>query len=259
MRTRKSRRKNEAPSTEDDVRSIFDRGQTKRGTSPGPIRPAAVIAELMVTIGVLVLAFVAWAMWLSDIPANAAAAQRLEEFGPPPAAEGEYTRHDGPSPEEPDVSHGETMGVLYVPALGADYEVPIASGAGQDVLKDAVAGHYASTQGPGQVGNFAITGHRTTYGKIFHDIEELAAGDPIVVRTDAAWYVYTVSETLIVEPWQNEVISPVPSQPGEEATERHLTITTCHPLYGYSERYIVHAKLDHWVDPAEGTPEEVTA
>lgn len=252
MRTRTP----DQPSTEDEVRAIFDRIHGRRHSNEvGPVR---VVVEMVITIGALMVVFALWAAYLPDIPANAAAAKRLDDFGPPPATGRDYTRHDGPSPEEPDVAHGETMGVLYIPALGDDYQVPIAKGAGQDVLKDAVAGHYASTQRPGQVGNFAVAGHRTTYGKIFYDIEKIEIGDPIVVRTDVAWYVYKVTDTLIVKPWQNEVIAPVPSDPGAEATERMLTITTCHPLLGYSERYIVHAALDHWVDPAEGAPEEVS-
>ena len=54
-------------------------------------------------------------------------------------------------------------------------------------------GHYVGTAGPGQVGNFAVAGHRTTYGRPFHDVDRLEDGDRVVVETAGEVYVYEVT------------------------------------------------------------------
>lgn len=112
---------------------------------------------------------------------------------------------------------------------------------------------------PGQVGNFSLAGHRQTRGKVLNDIDLLAEGDHIYVRTKDGYYTYTVYSHEIVQPDQVEVIEPVPGQPGVAPTERLLTLTTCHPRYGDTERYIVHARLESWRPAAAGAPAEIAA
>jgi sortase A len=104
------------------------------------------------------------------------------------------------------------------------------------------------------VGNFAVAGHRVTYGRPFNRVEELAPGDPVVVETREGWFVYRVRDTLIVTPDRVDVIEPVPQRPGAEPTERLLTLTTCHPMFSARERYIVHAVFDTWQPRAAGEP-----
>jgi sortase A len=106
---------------------------------------------------------------------------------------------------------------------------------------------------PGAVGNFAIAGHRTTYGKPFNRIAELQVGDPIVIRTQHAWYVYTVTSTEIVDPGQVGVIAPVPDKPGATPTARMITMTTCTPMYSASQRYVVHGELTYWANADDGS------
>ena len=62
--------------------------------------------------------------------------------------------------------------IVRIPRFGADYARPVIEGTGRDVLALGV-GHYVGTAGPGEVGNFALAGHRTTYGRPFHDIDRL--------------------------------------------------------------------------------------
>lgn len=111
---------------------------------------------------------------------------------------------------------------------------------------------------PGALGNFSVAGHRTTYGKPLHLIADLQPGDPIVVRTADTWYVYEVTESLIVNPDQIEVIAPVPGllagEPIPDLTERYITLTSCHPMYSAKERYIVHGTLTSWMPVSQGTP-----
>src|SRR5699024_10297732 len=104
-------------------------------------------------------------------------------------------------------------------------------------------------------GNFSVAGHRNTYGRAFEEIASLEEGDAIVVETVEAFYVYEVTESLIVMPQDVEVIAPAPGQPGVEATERMLTLTACHPMYSARERYIVHAEFAYWTDRADGIPD----
>ena len=72
-----------------------------------------------------------------------------------------------------------------------------------------------------------------------------------------AYYVYYVTGSEIVQPNDVQVIAPVPNKPGEEPTERMLTMTACHPMYSAAERYITYAKYDHWVDRSKGIPKEL--
>ena len=120
-------------------------------------------------------------------------------------------------------------------------------------------GHYPGTAMPGQVGNFAVAGHRQTRGKVLDLIHTLRPGDRTHVRTAAGYYSYTVESSEVVAPTTIEVIAPDPEHPGAEPTRRLLTLTSCHPRYGDTERYIVHAALDSWRPAQAGPPAEISA
>jgi len=53
---------------------------------------------------------------------------------------------------------------------------------------------------PGQPGNAVISGHRTTYGAPFHDLDRVAAGDLVTVTTVTGTHVYQVVEARVVRP-----------------------------------------------------------
>ena len=63
---------------------------------------------------------------------------------------------------------------------------------------------------PGEVGNFAVAAHRTTYGKPFNRIAELHVNDAIVVETADGWYTYRFRTLEYVTPDEVEVLLPVP-------------------------------------------------
>ncbi len=52
--------------------------------------------------------------------------------------------------------------------------------------------HYGGTQLPGEVGNFAMAGHRVGKGEPFLNLDKLKAGDPVIVETATTWFVYRV-------------------------------------------------------------------
>lgn len=227
-----------------------------------------VIGELLVTAGVLLGLFVVWQLWWTDVEGDRHQQEILAELDwtPPPApvAEGPrvVTRHEEPPPVEPVPAPADVFAQLYVPRWGADYVKPVAEGVSKAQVLDTIGiGHYPDTAMPGEAGNFATAAHRTTYGKPYNRIAELVAGDPVVVRTETTWYVYRVTESKIVMPWQTEVVAPVPGlkagDPLPELTERYLTMTSCHPMFSAKERYIVHGTLDYWAPVSEGTPQEL--
>ncbi|MCP3426896.1 class E sortase [Rothia sp. AR01] len=249
---------------------------------------ALVTGELLLTLGVVVILFVAWQLWWTNVEADTTHARAVERMsreygcapgGPPteerppaeapaagpesaavgpgvpaagpgaPAAgpgDADWAPAPGGSAERPVPEEGEDLGVVYIPRLGADYERPLIQGTGAEVLDTLGLGHYVSTALPGEVGNAAIAGHRQTHGKVLDRIDELRAGDRVEVCTAGVYYSYAVTETRIVAPSETGVLAPVPGAPGEEPTARMLTLTSCHPRFGDTERYVVHAELESW-------------
>lgn len=231
------------------------------------LRMLGVFGELMITLGVLLALFVVWQLWWTDITAGRAreAALAAQDWEPaPPIVVEEEELPTGPPPVMGPVPIGEEFGNLYVPRFGADYVVPIFSDVDKrKILDQGVIGHYTQTAMPGDLGNFSLAAHRTTYGKPFNQIAELVPGDPIVVRAGDYWYIYEATESLVIKPSQVEVISPVPGlMPGEEIpelTERYITLTSCHPMFSARERFITHGVFKYWMPVSMGTPVELSA
>ena len=100
----------------------------------------------------------------------------------------------------------------------------------------AGAGHYPNTPLPCESGNVAIAGHRTTYGKPFHNLDLMRPGDDIILETPIGSCTYKVSKAPFpVSPDDGSVVAPT-SQPS-------LTLTTCHPKGSAKQRLIVRAVL----------------
>jgi sortase A len=215
-----------------------------------------VLGELMVTLGVLLLLFAAWELWWTDVEANRAAGKETSSLVQGFEATGPSAIPDAKAPGG--LIEGKAFALLHVPRFGDGWSRPILEGTTHDILQSGL-GHYAETVGPGAVGNFAVAGHRTTWGRPFHDVENLVDGDTIVVETRAAYDVYAVTGHEIVAPTDVDVVAPVPDQPGVAPTEAMLTLTTCHPKYSARQRYVVHAKLVKTFTRAEGLPASVLA
>src|SRR5690606_2624300 len=120
---------------------------------------------------------------------------------PPVTAEddgiAEPRRDEPPVAEEP--GHAEQIATLQVPRWAGEQERPISQGTDRPTVPDVLGiGHYEGTAMPGGVGNFALAGHRVTFGKPFNRIEELQVDDALVVRTADTWYVYKVTSMEVV-------------------------------------------------------------
>jgi len=235
------------------------RDEVASRTRPGTL--AAVLGltgELLIALGVLLGLFIAWQLWWTDLVGERAQARIVADlpWPAPPTLElaGQRAERTGPAPVLEAPADGTTFATLQVPRWGGEPS-PISEGTSKrDVLDRLGIGHYTGTAMPGGIGNFAVAGHRTTYGKPFNRVEELQVGDALVVRTEATWYVYRVTSTEIVSPRAVDVIDPVPGLPDATPTIAQMTMTTCHPLFSARERYVVHAALDVWLPVDEGTP-----
>jgi sortase A len=97
------------------------------------------------------------------------------------------------------------------------------------------AGHMPGTALPGQPGNAVISGHRTTWGQPFHELNELDPGDRIEVDTALGTSIYEVREIHVVAPTELWVTEP--------RDGAWLTLTTCHPKFSARQRYVVMAEL----------------
>ena len=152
----------------------------------------------------------------------------------------EESQSDPQGKKQPSAIPGEAIGLLRIPAFGADYEIPILNGTDLSILSKGV-GHYASTAAPGQIGNFAIAGHRVTHGQPFARLLNLKRGDEIIVETREAVYTYMMDDSprqLTVKDSDTWVIDPVPGEPDAKPTRPLITLTTCQDLFRSSDRSI---------------------
>lgn len=137
-------------------------------------------------------------------------------------------------------SSGGPTALLRIPAFGADFEIPVLEGTDLDTLARGV-GHYAGTAAPGQVGNFALAGHRVTHGQPFSRLLELQPGDEVVVETRTAVYTYVMDQppqSLTVADTATWVLDPVPGEPAAEPSRALITLTTCQDLFRSADRSV---------------------
>jgi sortase A len=135
----------------------------------------------------------------------------------------------------PTVEEGDPIARIEMPAIGVD-NIVVAGVEKSDLKKGP--GHYPETPMPGQLGNAAIAGHRTTYGQPFFNVDKLEVGDEIVVTTLDGRYVYRVTGQQIVSPSDYQVVATT------DPTTATLTLTSCHPKYTARERIIITSELD---------------
>ena len=96
---------------------------------------------------------------------------------------------------------------------------------------------------PGQIGNFVVSGHRTTYLAPFNKLGELRKGDTILIDTRTSQFVYKMTAKKIVQPSDVNVAAPVPEHPKANPTQRLITLTTCNPKYSAAQRLVIFGRL----------------
>jgi sortase A len=239
------------------------------------------VGELLLTCGAVLLLFAVYEVWVSNLFADHKQAQVRRQLatawqrGQDPLKG--QDRLNLPVGKQVVLPTGQGFANLYIPEFGKDYARTIVQGTSDSDL-DAGPGHYVTSQLPGQLGNFAVAGHRVGKGEPFLNLDKLHPGDTVVVQTASNWYVYSVLGSRsayaaasklaspsrreaaidaalavpdaqgvrgreIVGPGAVQVLDPVPDHPSATATRALLTLTTCHPKYSADKRMIVHAQL----------------
>jgi sortase A len=213
------------------------------------------LGELLITAGVVLLLFcvyqLVWTNFEADRRADHIVSDLRDEWSRPPTSGGGA----GAAQAEP-ARLGEGFAILHVPRLAHDrdsYSVPVVEGVDLADLAQGV-GHYPGTALPGQVGNFAVAGHRATNGEPFRDLDRMRPGDRVIVETRYSWFTYVVDRTRIVSPDAVWVVEPVPGRPNATPTERLMTLTTCNPRWASTERLIVFGHLQDRRAKADGRP-----
>lgn len=227
------------------------RAARARKDSPAVV-VSRVIGELFITIGVLMLLFVTYQLWWTNVLAHQQANGTTNNL---------HKQWDKGGDRAPGAfSPGEGFAVIYIPKL--DVKAPIAEGISKTkVLDHGMVGHYAEgslkTAMPwDKQGNFALAGHRNTHGEPFRYINQLDPGDKIIVETQNSFFTYEMTSILPVTPPSNtSVIQPVPAGSGFTKPGRYITLTTCTPEFTSTNRMIVWGKLVDEQPRSEGKPD----
>lgn len=228
------------------------------------------VSELCVTVGALIVLFVVYVLFWTGVKADSvmhdqvdqlqrqwsrAAAVRQPAGSGGPAGSGAQASGAVASPSRPaPYPVGKPFAIMYIPRFGFTWNKPVLEDTATDTLKKGL-GHYSGTAQLGQTGNFAVAGHRRTYGDPFKDFPELRPGDAVVLTDGSTWFTYRIDKgPYKTVPTDIEVIDPVPRTSGYTRPGRYLTLTTCDPEWGHSHRLIVWAHLDSTQPVEAGKP-----
>jgi sortase A len=218
-------------------------GESSPADRPRRRRALLAAALGLVLAGLSLLGYVGWQYWGTNIVASQHQQQitqdLLKSWGGSPAVEDLL----GP---QGSADLGDAVALVRIPAFGDDFVVPVIEGVRPEDLAQGL-GHYPGTALPGQIGNFAVAGHRVTHGEPFRELPSLRPGDVVEVETADAVYTYRMSSDpnqLIVQPQDTWVLDPIPGKPAGAPPDRaRITLTTCAELFHTSDRMIAFGRL----------------
>jgi sortase A len=215
------------------------------------------VGQTFITAGLVILLFVVYELYFTGLETAREQSALADEIEAMWGRGGGYSNAEDPVTVTK-IPLGSGVAVIRIPRFGRNWAKVVVEGVGVGDLKRG-PGHYPGTQLPGQLGNFVVSGHRTTYGAPFNRVDELKQGDAIVVETRTTWYTYRVTTTEIVPPTAIEVTYPVPKNRGAKPTLARITLTSCHPKYSARQRYIVFGQLADTLPKAAGIPPALAA
>ena len=200
----------------------------------------------LISAAALVSLFLFYQLFVTDFfnaRSQAVASEELETVFRRPSSRNRYLRRPPPqatseAPPAPDLVEemaaplGDPFGRITIDKIGLD--AVIFEGVDVPTLKLG-PGHMPGTPLPGQPGNAVLSGHRTTYGRPFFDLDQLVVGDSIAVETALGVNTYTIRDILVVAPTDVWVTDPLDGA--------WLTLTTCNPKFSAAERLIIQAEL----------------
>lgn len=221
-------------------------------------------SELCITVGALIVLFVAYLLFWTGVTADSAAGHQIDDLhrqwarsataAPSPGSGTTAPAEPAATPAPAAYRAGKPFAVMYIPRLGGDWSRPVLQNTAVGTLQRGL-GHYTGTARLGATGNFAVAGHRRTYGDPFKDFPELRPGDAVVLTDGTTWYTYRIDrKPYLTVPSDTGVIAPVPVKSGFQGAGRYLTLTTCDPEWGSSHRLIAWGHLDSTRPVAQGKP-----
>ena len=203
-------------------RSTCSRRRRRRpagGFRDEPIRTTVRgIGQLFITFGVVLLLFVVYEVYVTDFfgAQKQAAGQGVDGAAlgaavaprtcrPDPSAARRSRRRRCVGAAAPvrssipaartrnyDTEIGQGFANIDIPAFGADYVFTVVEGTTTEDLYGN-PGHYDDTQYPGELGNFAVAGHRVSARERRSTRSgTLNSCDALVIETQDEWFVYRV-------------------------------------------------------------------
>ncbi len=240
------------------------------------------IGRMMIRAGVLLLLFVAYQLWGTGLHTDRAQSSLENEFKIqqeaigsaslpgdsattdvtlPPGQADQSTSTTAPQTASTDIpvpAEGDPVGFISIPDIGSEFY--IVEGTALRWLEEG-PGHFEGTPLPGQPGNSAIAGHRTTYKAPFNRVDELQPGAHITVTTLQGEFTYEVLPQPVADgepPVGHYIVGPGAVEILDDKGDNRLTLMACHPKYSAAQRIIVEAELI--TPPAPPTPRpDVTA
>lgn len=232
--------------------SRMEARRAARARKPGAaVMASRAIGEVFITTGVLMLLFVTYQLWWTNVRAHAQAGNEASSL------QDDWAKGKGnPGVFEP----GQGFALLHIPKL--DVVVPIAEGTDKKrVLDRGMVGHYAeegvkTAMPDAKTGNFGLAGHRNTHGEPFRYINRLKPGDPIVVETQDKYFVYKMASILpVTSPSNTAVLDAIPKDAGFTKAGRYITLTTCTPEFTSKYRMIVWGTMVEERSRDKGKPD----
>ena len=124
------------------------------------------------------------------------------------------------------------IGTIEIPKLGVQQRLM------QGVTLrniDLGPSHWPGSALPGEGGNMVVAGHRVTHSRPFRNIDQLAAGDQVVVRAKGMKATYRVAFSFVVTPDRTDIAN--------DTGTPSLTLFACHPPGSARQRFVVRADL----------------
>jgi len=199
------------------------------------------VGRILLVAGILILMFIPYLLWGTGLMTAHSQDLLRQQFRADQHRAGVTTSTTPPkktaapaqlAPTQPDPPIGSAVGTIDIPKIGL--EMVVVEGTDEIRLQQG-PGHYPGTPLPGEAGNAAIAGHRTTYLHPFYNLNELNPGDAIFITTTQGAFQYDVTSSQAVPPTDVSVV--------DDTTSPQLTLTTCNPRYSASQRLVVKAAL----------------
>ncbi|MDP4702930.1 MAG: sortase [Ilumatobacteraceae bacterium] len=201
------------------------------------------IGKAFITTGLLLLGLVVYQLWGTGIETRRTQSALRQEFNRIIATTQPAIATTASAGTSAFLPVTDALALIEIPSINIS-KIIVEGITTKDLRRGP--GHFPKTPLPGELGNSAIAGHRTSYDAPFGNLNTIALDDPIIITTPKGKFEYIVKEVSIVAPDETSVLKNTP----RVAT---LTLVTCHPRFSTSQRLIVRAELSATSLPAAPT------